>query len=179
MVHRIKLEEKDISRYITTASLETFNGLRQKTNIRVLIDTGAFNSMIDLSILNDKRVLAELTGTTHIVSVGGYSGIARGCIIYKMKMGDMEIRNVFAMAYPFNTWLADHIILGANTLNNWKFTISRKENLMTVIEDIPDCVLNKSEPYKSYCDSNKYIAVQEPMKKINDDEIFQPSSRFS
>jgi hypothetical protein len=103
-------------------------------NVSTFVDTGAFNTMID-------DALVDLVGyrlPLYIpISIGGYAGEAQGCILHRVILGNFAFESVFAMSFPFKDWLKDHIILGANVMNNWDFKISRSDNTMSISEKNP------------------------------------------
>jgi hypothetical protein len=95
-------------------------------------------------------------------SIGGYCGESNVCILHRMRIGGYEIEKIVALAVPFDGELKDHILLGANVTNNWKFTLSRLENKMDVVEQFSDETRLREYPYR-YCFDNrgKIIGFQE------------------
>jgi len=95
-------------------------------------------------------------------SVGDFSGDANICILNKLQIGGHILENVVALAVSFERELKDHILLGANVTNNWKFTLSRLENTLEVTEQFSETVLQRQYSYK-YCYNNKsqVIAFQD------------------
>ena len=98
---------------------------------------------------------------TQYVSIGGSRGQAQGCIIPSLTMGSFKMNRVFMLAFPFTDWLVRHIIIGANVMNNWDFTISRTDNAMRFTEKIPPDAPNKTNPYQNYFEGAMYVAVQD------------------
>jgi hypothetical protein len=142
-------------RYIADAILHA-KGMNQK--VVVFIDTGAFNTMVDMQYAKDFGALLPL----HMhIAIGGRELKTQACILHKVVMGDLVMEQVFALACPFKDWLRGHILLGLNVMNNWDFTISRSDNKMRLIERIPEIAPNKTEPYRNYFKNGKYIALQE------------------
>jgi hypothetical protein len=154
-------------RYLAEISLSNIDATRIDPEVMMLLDTGAFNTMVDFELA--KR-FGTMLNFTIPVSIGGNSGEAHACILHKLSVGDFEMTRVFTLAYPFTDWLTRHIILGTNVLNNWEFTTSRKNNTIKFIENIPDDAPNKEHPYQNYFLKGEYIAVQEDLNetlKIN------------
>jgi len=116
--------------------------------------------MVDIDHANDFGILLPMKIP---ISIGGNLGEAQGCILPKVALGDFEMSRVFALAFPFKDWLTDHIILGANVINNWDFTTSRTKNMIRFIEEIPPDVPNKKHPYQNYFTSGEYVAVQDEL----------------
>jgi predicted aspartyl protease len=128
-------------------------------NVRVLIDTGAFNTMIDRALAEK---FATLLPDSMAISIGGKTGKAQICIIHSLTLsGGITLNRVAALAYPFDDWLLRHIILGTNVLNNWKFTISRSSDTLWFTEELPSDASNKEYPYQNFFVDSRYIAVQE------------------
>jgi hypothetical protein len=145
-------------RYIALATLESADLSQGMTDVPVLIDTGAFNTMIDSALAQKFGVLLPGNMT---ISIGGKTGIAQFCIISNMTLAGCTISRVFALAYPFDDWLMGHILLGANVLNNWDFTISRSRNVLEFTENIPIDAPNKLYPYQNFFKDGLYVAIQE------------------
>jgi hypothetical protein len=123
-----------------------------------LLDTGAFNTMIDIEFAETFGIMLPMTIP---ITIGGNLGKAQGCVIPKIIIGNFEATRVFTMAYPFKDWLARYIIIGTNVLNNWDFAISRSENTLNFVERIPQYVTNKKHPYQNYFLRGEYVAVQD------------------
>ena len=160
MDYTIELRDDIRHRFITHARLNNFDSSRQAPKILTLVDSGAFNSMIDIGLA---KTFATMLPIKIPISIGGNLGEAQGCIIHKVTLGDFEMMRAFAMAYPFKDWLTGHIILGANVLNNWEFTTSRTKNTIRFSEDVPLDAPNKKYPYQNYFTKGEYVAVQDEM----------------
>jgi hypothetical protein len=127
--------------------------------INVLVDTGAFNTIIHKFLVPKYgRMLKQ----TMMTSVGGYKGEANICILDKISIGGHILENVVALAVPFEGELQDHILLGANVTNNWELVLSRKRNIMEAKEELSDETMKRKFPYQ-YCYNNKgqVMALQE------------------
>lgn len=157
MDYTIRLIEQIRHRYIALATIHSINSSQSMTDVRTLLDTGAFNSMVDIDHAEDFGILLPMTIP---ISIGGSLGEARGCILPKVEFGDFEISRMFALAFPFKDWLTGHIILGANVLNNWDFTVSRTKNMIRFNEEIPTDTPNKEYPYQNYFIGGEYVAIQ-------------------
>jgi hypothetical protein len=120
-------------RYITRSQIVSFNTSQKDDDVITLIDTGAFNTMIDLSIAERFVTMLPLTMP---ISIGGNLGEAQGCIIHKFT-------------------------LGTNIMNNWDFTTSRTDNMIKFTENIPPDAPNKRNPYQNYFRNGEYVAVQD------------------
>ena len=72
--------------------------------------------------------------TTMSTSIGGFKGEANICILDKIQIGGHILEKVAALAVSFEGELKDHILLGANTTNNWKFTLSRLDNKLEAMD---------------------------------------------
>jgi len=139
------------------ATISDINSSRKRTQIKTLIDTGAFNTMIDIELAKNFGTMLSIKVP---ISIGGSFGEAQGYILPKVALGDFEMLRVFALAFPFKDWLARHIILGANVLNNWDFITSRTDNVIRFSERIPPDAPNKEHPYQNYFMNGAYVAVQ-------------------
>jgi len=114
--------------------------------------------MVDIDHAKNFGIMLPITIP---ISIGGSLGEAQGCILPKVTLGDFEMSRVFALAFPFKDWLAGHIILGANVLNNWDFATSRTRNTIKFVEEIPPDAPNKKNPYQNYFTGGEYVAVQD------------------
>ena len=126
----VDLNDKRECRYVFPSRLWNSRLKRFDELVDVLLDTGSFNTAIHKS-------LAERYGTildsTIKVAIGGYQGDANICVLNKLKIGDYILEKVVALAVPFSGELKDHILLGANVTNNWKFTVSQFEKASVLI----------------------------------------------
>ena len=154
----IKLIEQIRHRYIALANIHNADLTRSLPDVRTLVDTGAFNSMIDIDLATDYGIMLPMKIQ---ISIGGNLGEAQGCILPKVTFGNFEMSRVFVLAFPFKDWLTDHIILGANVLNNWDFTTSRTDNVIKLSERIPPYAPNQKHPYQNYFTNNEYVAIQD------------------
>jgi len=145
-------------RIIIDGHIHSQNSSGLKLPTKIFVDTGAFNTMIDIDIVQDFGVLLPMPFE---VTIGSYKGIATGCILHEVSMGDFLVKRVFAMAYPFEGWLRGHMLLGLNVMNNWDYTISRSNNIMRFVENVPHDAPNKVSPYQNFFKNGKYVAVQD------------------
>ena len=160
MVYTVNLLDDVRHRYVTLASLSNAEMTQTMTDVRVLIDTGAFNTMIDLALAQRFGILLP---ESMVVSIGGKTGKARFCVISSITLHNCTLTRIFALAYPFDDWLMGHILLGTNVLNNWAFTISRSRDVLEFSERIPYDAPNKVFPYQNYFKDGDYIAVQDEL----------------
>jgi hypothetical protein len=142
--------------FYSTLSNQTF--LLSDVNVLTLLDTGAFNTMIDLELAKKFGVILPIIVP---ITIGGNLGESQGCIIHNIKLGNFNMTRVFALAYPFKDWLVRHIIIGTNVLNNWDFLTSRMDNTIRFTERIPHDVPNKKYPYQNYFINGEYVAIQD------------------
>jgi hypothetical protein len=83
-------------------------------------------------------------------------------IIERIKIDSLEMNSVFMLAANFKGELADTVLLGLNVLNNWKYTVHRRDNLIEFNESYPDMIPNNTNPYRNYFDSyGRYVLAQE------------------
>ena len=155
----VKLNPKRPCRYVFEASLWNGNANQFQLPVKVLLDTGSFNTVIHKSLVGNHGKMLKQTMMT---SVGGFKGEANLCILDKIKIGAHTIENVVALAIPFEGELKDHILLGANVTNNWEFTLSRKRSTMEATEEFSEEAIARKFPYR-YCYNNKgrVMALQE------------------
>lgn len=158
MGYTINLLSEIRHRYIAHAKLSRHDLEQQADGVMTLLDTGAFNTMIDLRLAKRFGIMLPMKIP---VSIGGNLGEAQGCILSCVKLGDFEMTRVFALSFPFKDWLVRHIILGANVTNNWEFTTSRTKNVIRFTEEIPPDAPNQKHPYQNYFISGEYVAVQD------------------
>ena len=158
MDYTVNLLEEVPHRYLLYMELSNPKSSRKPIEVTTLLDTGAFNSMIDLNLAERFCFMLPIYIP---ISIGGNLGEAQGCILHTVKLGDFEMSRVFALAFPFKDWLVRHIILGANVLNNWDFTTSRTNNTIRFTERVPPDAPNKENPYQNYFRSGEYVAVQD------------------
>jgi hypothetical protein len=161
--YTIKLIEQIRHRYITLADIYNVDSSQVMPNVRTLVDTGAFNSMVDTIFAANYGIMLPMKIP---ISIGGNLGEAQGCILPKVTLGNFEMSSVFALAFPFKDWLTDHVILGANVLNNWDFAVSRTKNAIRFAEEIPPDAPNQEHPYQNYFTGGKYVAVQDDLLNL-------------
>jgi len=154
-----KLNKKRHCRYVFEARLWDRKEKRFGTPINILVDTGAYNTIIHKALV---PTYGKMLKQTIMTSIGGYSGETNICILDKINIGGHTLENVVALAVPFVGELQDHILLGANVTNNWGFSLSRKRNIMEVKEELSDEAMKREFPYK-YCYNSKgqVMALQE------------------
>ena len=119
--------------------------------VNVLLDTGSFNTVIHDSLVARH---GAMVGQKMKVSIGGYRGDADICVLHKLRIGEHILEKVVALAVPFDGELNNHILLGANVMKNWKFTVSSMENRLDVTEQFSDVAKVRDFPYR-YCFDNK------------------------
>ena len=127
-------------------------------SIQTMMDTGCYNSMIPI-----KRAMISGTplGMMRKIVIGANVIDTEAYIIDKLNVGSFTMRNVFMFAGTFKGELADTILLGLNVLNNWKYTVNRKESFLDFEENLPDMIPNKAKPYQNYFDKEgKYVYSQ-------------------
>ena len=155
----VKLESERPWRYVLNADLLENRKGRFGLPVKVLLDTGSFNTIIHEQLVVKYGVM---TNHSMMTAVGGFRGEARICILNKIKIGNTEIEKVAALAVPFKGEPKDHILLGANVTNNWEFTLSRRKNRMTATEEFSEATSKREYPYRTYFNNKgKAIALQE------------------
>ncbi|MCL1997667.1 MAG: retroviral-like aspartic protease family protein [Turicibacter sp.] len=154
----IRLDEKRPSRYALKGLLWSNRKKNYASNVDILLDTGAFNTTISKNLAAN---YATPTAKQVTVKIGGFSGKVPVCIIHKLKIGNFVMENVAALSISFDSSeLQDHILIGANILNNWRFTLCRHDNEMEVSEKILPSAPTKF-PYRYYHNSKgEIIALQ-------------------
>ena len=155
----VKLNPKRTCRYVFEATLWDKRFDKFGDYVDVLLDTGSFNTIVHEALVANHGIMLKATMLT---SVGGYRGAANLCILHKINVGGCILEKVVALAVPFTGELKDHILLGANVTNNWKFTVSRNENMMQLAEQFSGEAIKRKAPYR-YCFDNKgrVMALQE------------------
>jgi predicted aspartyl protease len=88
--------------------------------ISVLLDTGAYNTVIHKALVANCGILLKQMMP---IAIGGYKGDANLCVLHKLNIGGTEMEQVIALAVPFEDELKDHILLGANVINNLEITL--------------------------------------------------------
>lgn len=155
----IKLNKNRPWRYAFKINLWHERDKKFSNPIQAILDTGAFNTFIHREIAGKYSTIFK---ETRAVAIGGYKTEANLCLIDKMDIGGMVIANVLALAVDFKGELKDHILLGANIINNWDVGLSRKRNELRAVEDFPDDIPNPERPYQFYFDSKgRAVALQE------------------
>jgi hypothetical protein len=155
----IELNKSRPCRYVFESRLWNVRNKKYGNPVAVLLDTGSFNTIIHKTLLSDFGVTLKQTIHTN---VGGFKGDANICIIEKMQIGNLILEKVAALAVPFEGELKDHILLGTNVTNNWKFTVSRLENTLEATEQLSEADLQQQYPYRCcYNNKGQVIAFQE------------------
>ena len=160
----VKLNPKRPCRYVFSVKLWENRLNRYGGDVKVLLDTGSFNTIIHKDLVPK---YGRMLQTTMMTSVGGYRGESNLCVLEKINIGGHVLEKVVALAVPFEGELKDHILLGANVTNNWKFTVSRSENSLEAIEQFSAIVVEREYPYR-YCFNNRgqVMALQEMGQEI-------------
>jgi hypothetical protein len=158
MFYNVTLDEEIPHRLIFQAKIYNKNENEFNT-IRIMIDTGCYNTMIPLQ-------RAKTTGTplglTRPIVIGASVMEAEVYVIDSLRIGGADLHNIYMLAAPFRGELADTILMGLNVLNNWKYIIHRKGNIMEFEESYPDVIPNKAHPYRNYFDrQGKYVLLQD------------------
>ena len=146
-------------RYVFESNLWNSHLKKFSAGIDVLLDTGSFNTVVHKDLVVKYGVM---TSQTMKVSIGGFVGEANICVLHKLRIGGYEIEKVVALAVSFDGELKNHILLGANVLKNWKFSISHLENRLDVDEQFSEEALARKYPYR-YCFNRmgQVMALQE------------------
>lgn len=161
----VKLNPKRTCRYVFEATLWSRRYNKFGDSIDVLLDTGSFNTIVHKALVAQHGTMLK---TTMLTSVGGFKGEANLCVLDKINVGGCILEKVVALAVPFEGELKDHILLGANVTNNWKFTVSRHENIIEATEQFSDEAINRNLPYR-YCFDNKgRVMAFQKMDDTND-----------
>ena len=157
----VDLNDKRECRYVFPTRLWNNRLNRFDEPVDVLLDTGSFNTAIHKSLATRYGTILDATMK---VAIGGFRGDVNICVINKLKVGTQILEKVVALAVPFSGELKDHILLGANVTNNWKFTVSRVENKLDVSEQFSEAALKREYPYR-YCFDNagRIMAFQDFM----------------
>jgi len=129
----IDLDKNRPCRYAFSAHLWNIKAAEYTLRADVLLDTGAYNTIINSSLVPR---YANLTKGKMKVALGGFVGIADICIIKKMNLNGHIIENIAALAVPFKGELKDHILLGTNVINNWEITLSRQKHKLSAKEEL-------------------------------------------
>ena len=90
----ISLDEKRPCRYVFEAKLWNMYAKNYGMPVNVLLDTGSFNTVIHESLVKSYGIYLSRTMKT---SVGGFSGVAKLCILNKIMIGSLEIEKVAAL----------------------------------------------------------------------------------
>ena len=95
-------------------------------------------------------------------SIGGFTGDSPICIIQKIKIGGLVLEKIAALAVPFDGELKDHILLGANVMNNWNFNVSRLNNRLSAVEEFSAAAVARQYPYRyAFDNKGQVIALSE------------------
>jgi len=129
----IDLDKTRPCRYAFSVNLWDIKAGEFAERFDVLLDTGAYNTIINKSLVPQ---YANLTKGKMKVALGGFVGIADICIIKKMNLNGHIIENIAALAVPFKGELKDHILLGTNVINNWEITLSRQKHKLSAKEEL-------------------------------------------
>ncbi|MCL1997946.1 MAG: retroviral-like aspartic protease family protein [Turicibacter sp.] len=129
----VDLDKTRPSRYVFLAKLWDKRLKNFGDFIPIMLDTGAFNTVISKSLVS--RHATMLNGTMPI-AIGGYKLVANICIIQRMNINGFTLHKIAALAVPFKGELKDHILLGANVINNWEVTLSRQKHRLSANEDV-------------------------------------------
>ncbi|MCL1987047.1 MAG: hypothetical protein FWG64_03635 [Firmicutes bacterium] len=163
MLYKIDLRPEIRNRNIFVSEIYNQTEKKTKPKIHTLIDTGAANTMLDINLA--KQYGNKLNITEPIV-IAGYTAIATGYVMPKIVLdGKMTIQRIFVWGFPFeNNWLDGFLILGLNTLNNWRYLIDKSDNSFSIEENFPHDLLYKHNPYYNRFSKGNYVAFQDDLQ---------------
>ena len=133
--------------------------------VKVLTDSGCFNTLIPLRIAQTASIYMEPPGSDVIV-VGGAKYSAQKCLVKQIqiegkdeqgndKLDTFDYIHMFAVDFPHGHELFDTILLGLNIMNNWHYAVYKNQHKFLIDADpahVPDFVPNKRFPYCSSFD---------------------------
>ncbi|MCL1997674.1 MAG: retroviral-like aspartic protease family protein [Turicibacter sp.] len=155
----VELDKNRPWRYVFGTKLWNVKANRYSNEVKVLLDTGSFNTIISENLA---KKYAAKTNITLKTKVGGFSGDSPLYIIQKMRIGGVILEKVAAFAVPFDGELKDHILLGANVMNNWNFNVSRLNNRLSAVEEFSAAAVARQYPYRyAFDNKGQVIALQE------------------
>jgi hypothetical protein len=158
MSYKVKLiqEEHHRLKFYSTIYCSDISDMRA---IPVMLDTGCYNSLIPLS---RAKISGIPIGMKRHIVIGASVIETKAYVISRLEIGGLNMKNVFMLAADFKGELADTILMGLNILNNWKYTIHRKDSIIEFEESYPDIIPNKTSPYCNYFDKEgKYVLMQD------------------
>ena len=132
--YSVDLDATRIKRYAISAYLwHNKHKKFQSRAVDVLLDTGAFNTIVHKPLVSQGYGVFLKQKMT--IAIGGYKGDADLCVLHKLKVGGLVMEQVMALALPLDGELKEHIILGANVTNHWRFEVSRRDNRLYFTEE--------------------------------------------
>ena len=127
--------------------------------VDVMIDTGCHTTMMDEVVAGKYgQVLPDKT----VMNIGGKTMDVQGYILKSLSFETLEINNVFVWAMKCEPMdeLFGKLLLGLNIMNNWKYSVSRNENIMAIEEDIFMDAPESEYPYMHKFIDGKYVRLQ-------------------
>lgn len=161
MDYSLAVHSYSTHRVYVTAAIKKIRPDVKIDEIRVMIDTGCYNTMIPLWVAQHTGY--DL-GINRAVAIGGSVGVGRLYALDHLTIGGCAMHRVVVLAYPFTRGneLYDTLLLGTNVLNNWKFTIDRKESRFSFTENFPAWLPNQANPYQNYFnEQHEYVTTQQ------------------
>ncbi|MDR0220857.1 MAG: retropepsin-like domain-containing protein [Lachnospiraceae bacterium] len=158
MSYKVRLiqEEQHRLKFYSTIYCNDISDMRA---IPVMLDTGCYNSLIPLSRAKISGIPIDMKRQ---IVIGASVVETEAYVIGTLETGGLDMKNVFMLAADFKGELADTVLMGLNVLNNWKYTIHRKDSIIEFEESYPDIIPNKMNPYRNYFDKDgKYVLMQE------------------
>ena len=127
----VDMDKNRIHRCVFNAQLWNNKKGIYSENINVMLDTGSFTTSIYKPFVSQ---YGTMLNEKMSVALGGQQIEANLCVLHKLNIGGHVMEKVVALAIPFGGELREHILLGTNVTNNWKFTVSRQENNLSAVE---------------------------------------------
>ena len=159
MTYKMKLNTKLLYRYIIEIDmLERITS--RKALHQCIIDTGSANTFVPYGFA---KQWFKPTKREKEVSVAGCTYLAT---VFQAKsifnLGGLKIRNLQVLSSEkFTGTLKNYILIGANILNNLKFTLDKEEGIFEFEEKIASYRKDCIQPYRYYFGENGEVLVED------------------
>jgi hypothetical protein len=127
-----------------------------------IVDTGCVNTLIDDVALG--HVKYTDLGFSQAIRIAGKSVSGRALVLARVDFGGLKADRVLVFAAPLvGTPVANRMLLGLSTLNNWDYKVKRAADVIEFTEahDLPVGAGTKNRYTNYFDESGKYVLLGE------------------
>ena len=164
MIYKMELDAESLYRF--SIEINMLQGITStKSTHPCLIDTGSANTFVPHDFAKQWFIT---TKATKEVLVGGHTYTATVMQAKSIfNLGGLKIRDVQVLSSrDFKGTLSRYILLGANILNNLKFTLDKRKGVFEFEEKIAPYRERCIQPYRYYFGENGEVLVEDIEEEV-------------